>query len=239
MQIAAGRRASPFAAIAGGRKAALAAAVLGLLAAGLSWNYVQRAGDGARQGALVPVVVAAQDVAVRTQVTEGMLTVKQVPAEARHEKAFTSLEQLNGKVTNLPIAAGEQVLSTKFFARKEDSGLAFRIAPGKRAVSVNVNEVISTGGLIVSGDFVDIIAIFTSGGSGASQGDATTDSAGMVLQNIEVLAVARSIQTSVADPTGAAAVAGNVTGNRPESRQEAVARPTARTATLAVTPEEA
>ena len=239
MQMTAGRRAAPMPSFKGNRKAIMAAAVLGLLAAYLSWNFIQRAGQTSRQAGLVPVIVAAQDIPVRTEITAQMLTIKQVAADARHEKAFTSLEQLNGKVTNLPIAAGEQVLSTKFFARKEDSGLAFRIAPGKRAVSVTVNEVISTGGLIVPGDFVDIIAIFTGGGSGGSQSDTTSDSAGVVLQNIEVLAVAQSIQTSVANPTGAAAVAGNVTGNRPDSRQEAVARPTARTATLAVTPEEA
>jgi pilus assembly protein CpaB len=241
MQIAASRRPSPLSGMQGNRKAIMAAAILGLLAAYLSWNFIQRAGQNTSKAGLVPVIVAAQDIPVRTQVTAQMLTVKQVAADARHEKAFTSLEQLNGKVSNLPISAGEQVLSTKFFARKEDSGLAFRIAPGKRAVSVNVNEVISTGGLIVPGDFVDIIALFGATGNGTtgSPVDASTDSAGMVLQNIEVLAIAQSIQTTAADPTGAAAVAGNVTGSRPDSRQEAVARPGARTATLAVTPEEA
>jgi pilus assembly protein CpaB len=242
MQIAASRRQSPLSGMQGNRKAIMAAAILGLLAAYLSWNFVQRAGQTSRSVGLVPVIVASQDVPVRTQITPAMLTVKQVPADARHEKAFTGLEQLDGKVTNLPISAGEQVLSTKFFARKEDSGLAFRIAPGKRAVSVNVNEVISTGGLIVPGDFVDIIAVFlnsNTGSASAGQGTASTESAGMVLQNIEVLAIAQSIQTVGADPTGAAAVAGNVTGSRADTRQEAVARPGARTATLAVTPEEA
>ena len=235
MQIAAGRRAAPFSASAGGRKAVLVAAVLGLVAAMLSWNYVQRAGQSTKQVGLVPVVVAAQDIPVRTQVTAGMLTVKQVSADARHEKAFTGLEQLDGKVTNLPISAGEQVLSTKFFARKEDSGLAFRIAPGKRAVSVQINEVISTGGLVNPGDFVDVIVVLP---PAANTGE-TSDSAGMVLQNIEVLAIAQALGGPAADPTGAAAVAGQVTGSRSDGRAEAVARPNARTATLAVTPEEA
>ena len=242
MQIAATRRPSPLAGFQGNRKAILAAAVLGLLAAYLSWNFVQRAGQTSRTAGLVPVVVAAQDVPVRTQVTAEMLTIKQVPADARHEKAFTGLEQLDGKVTNLPISAGEQVLSTKFFARKEDSGLAFRIPPGKRAVSVNVNEVISTGGLIVPGDFVDIIALFGAAGNGSSSGaqaDPMQDSAGMVLQNIEVLAIAQSLQGPAAELSNTQALAGQVTGNRADTRQEAVARPNARTATLAVTPEEA
>jgi pilus assembly protein CpaB len=238
MQLTAGRRAASFSAPRGGRKAIMVAAVLGLLAAALSWNYVQRAGSASRQAGLVPVVVAAQDIPVRTQVTGAMLQVKQIPTDARHEKAFTGLEQLEGKVTNLPIAAGEQVLSNKFFARKEDSGLAFRIAPGKRAVSVTINEVISTGGLINPGDFVDVIAIFPPVPT-ANGADPGGDSAGMVLQNIEVLAIAQALGGPAAEPSGAAAMAGQVTGSRADTRQEAVARPNARTATLAVTPEEA
>src|SRR5688572_8030660 len=116
MQIAAARRPSSFSGFQGNRKAILVAAILGLFAAYLSWTFVQRAGQSSRSAGLVPVVVAAQDIPVRTQITAAMLTVKQVAADARHEKAFTSVEQLQEKVTNLPISAGEQVLSTKFFA---------------------------------------------------------------------------------------------------------------------------
>jgi pilus assembly protein CpaB len=220
----------------GARKPLLVAVVLGLAAALLSWNYVQRAGQGARQAALVPVIVAATDIPVRTQITPQMLQVKEVAADARHPKAFTAVEQVTGKVTNLPIAAGEQVLSTKFFLRKEDSGLAFRVPPGRRAVSVSVNEVVTAGGLINPGDFVDVIGLFsTNSGSGGSA--QTQDTATIVLQNIEVLAVAQSLG-GVAEPQGA--LAGVTGGNKADpQRQEAVARPNARTFTLAVTPEEA
>ncbi|HEV2122539.1 MAG TPA: Flp pilus assembly protein CpaB [Chloroflexota bacterium] len=220
---------------AGGRKALLIALTLGLIAAMLSWQYVRGAGQGARQGGLVPVVVAAADIAVRTEVTPQMLAIKQVPADARHEKALTSLEQVTGKVTSLPIAAGEQVLGTKFFARKEDSGLAFRVPPGKRAISVNVSEVVTSGGLVVPGDFVDVVSHFASGTFG--QGEAGEDIATVILQNIEVLAVDQSIQGPGEASSG---VAANIPGgSRPDAKQEAVARPNARTATLAVTPEDA
>jgi pilus assembly protein CpaB len=170
-----------------------------------------------------------------------MVTVKQVAADARHPKAFTGAEQLEGKVTNLPIAAGEQVLSTKFFARKEDSGLAFRVPPGKRAVSVNVSEVITSGGLIVPGYFVDVIGIFCAATTSAS-GDVTTaqDSATIALQNIEVLAIAQSLQGVVADARGGPLPGLPGSAPKPDAgKQDAVAQPNARTATLAVTPEEA
>ena len=177
------------------RKPMLIALALGLIAAMLSWGYVQRAGQATRPAALVPVLVAAVDIPVRTQVTPQMLAVKQVAVDARHPKAFTSADQVTGKMTNLAITAGEQVLSTKFFARKEDSGLAFRIAPGKRAVSVSVSEVISTSGLIVPGDFVDVVSLFAPlpSASGSPAGN-SQDSVALVLQNIEVLAIAQDIQ---------------------------------------------
>jgi pilus assembly protein CpaB len=242
MQLTPARRVvrSPLSSLANGRKALIAAALLGLVAAYLSWMYIQRAGQGAREATLVPVVVAAQDIPVRTQVTPQMLQLKQVAADARHPKAFTSLEQLAGKVTNLPIATGEQVLDGKFFARKEDSGLAFRIPPGRRAVSVSTNEVISTGGLIVPGDFVDVIGIFTSTEGQQQQQGAQAqqqDSATLILQNIEVLAVAQSIQGPSAENTGG--LTGQLTQQKQDPRQEAIARPNARTTTFAVTPEEA
>lgn len=249
MQAVSGRRAlrnNPFAA-AGGRKAMLAAVTLGLVAAMLSWSYVQRAGVNAAPVGTVPVVVAAVDIPVRTQITAGMLVVKQIAPDARHPKALSAAEQLDGKVTNLPITAGEQVLSTKFFARKEDSGLAFRIPPGSRAVSVAISEVISSGGMIVPGDHVDVMALFSAGvlgDSASAQGSqAGQDSAAIVLQNIEVLAVAQELQGVIAEPQGTAAGIGSkLSGNssRPDTqRQEAVARPNARTVTMAVTPEQA
>ena len=85
-----------------------------------------------------------------------------------------------------------------------------------------------------------MIAIFppqpNANGNGA---DPAGDSAGVVLQNIEVLAIAQALGGPAADPTGAAAVSAQVSGSRNDGRTEAVARPNARTATLAVTPEEA
>jgi pilus assembly protein CpaB len=213
----------------GGSKKALGVAmVLGLAAALLSWQYVQRQGQNAKQAQLVPVIVAAQDIPVRTQVQPQMLAVKQLPVDARHPKAYTSLEQVTGKVSSLPIAAGEQVLNSKFFERKEDSGLAFRIPPGKRAVSVNVNEVVSTGGLVLPGDFVDVIVLFPA--TGAEQ-----DLASIVLQDIEVLAVAQSIQGPTPDP----APSGPLPGQSAPPRPAAQPNPGARTATLAVTPDQA
>jgi pilus assembly protein CpaB len=247
MQLVSGRRTAAGSRldILSNRKPLLVALVLGLLAAFLSWSYLQSAGQRPKEVELVPVLVAAADIPVRTEIRPDMLAVKQVTMDARHARAFTAFEQVNGKITSLPIAAGEQVLNTKFFARKEDSGLAFRIPPGKRAVSVNVSEVVTTGGLIVPGDFVDVLALFDGGsvsGSSSRSANAEQASASTVLENIEVLAVAQTYQTIGDEPQGPASAlqrASSQSKSNEPAKQEAVARPGARTATLAVSPDEA
>ncbi|MGH2350618.1 MAG: Flp pilus assembly protein CpaB [Chloroflexota bacterium] len=220
----------------GGRKALMLALALGLAAALLSWNYVQRAGQRARQASLVPVLVAATDIPVRAEVAPQMLAVKHVVADARHPKALTSIEQAAGKTATLPISAGEQVLESKFVVRKEDSGLAFRVPQGKRAVSVSVTEVVAASGLIVPGDFVDVLVSLS--GPQLVGDVAGLDSATVtVLQDLQVLAVAQELQ-GAAPPAQSNGFGGAKPAEAPKG-QEAVARPNARTVTLAVDPDQA
>src|SRR5450756_1108468 len=112
------------------------AIVLGAVAAVLVWGYmqqVQQAADSiAKTGIVNPevapgvrVVVAMQDIPTRTKVTASMLSIKEMPATAKHPNAFTSTQEVEGKVTKLPISAGEQVISNKFAALREEAGLAF------------------------------------------------------------------------------------------------------------------
>jgi len=103
--------------------------------------------------------------------------------------------------------------------------LAFVIPPGKRAVAVEVTEVIGSGGLIVPGDFVDVIAVRSLENN---RGRAT-----IVLQNVEVLAVAQSItgeEATTPKQEGSDTTLGT-TAPKPE--------PKAKSVTLAVTPQEA
>lgn len=224
------------------------AIVLGAVAAVLVWGYMQQvqreaervvqSGIGkAAEGSAVPVVVAMQDIPVRTKITPAMLSVKQMPATAKHTNAFAQVKEVEGKVTRLPISAGEQVISNKFAALREEAGLAFTIPPSKRAVAITVNEVIGAGGLIIPGDFVDVIGVFDKDTMGK-------DMAVMILQNMQVLSVAQSIEGEVApeQPKGPVQEVGDqlkAPGPTPTPVVKAKALPQAKTVTLAVSPEEA
>src|SRR5262249_24449997 len=127
-----------------------------------------------------------------------------------------------GKTLKFPVAKGEQLIPERIVTEKADVGISTNIPAGKRAVAVGINEVVSTGGLLIPGDVVDIIVVF-------DQQKTNKMSAGIVLQNIEVLAVGQTADAnkpSEGDPSGTAKqVAGALSG--PKS------------ATLAVSLEEA
>src|SRR5262249_41374690 len=83
-----------------------------------------------------------------------------MPAAAIHPSAFRSAADAIGKVARVAVTRDEQLLSTKVYLQNADSGLAFMVPDGMRAVAVGVSEQIGSGGMIVPGDHVDVIGVF-------------------------------------------------------------------------------
>jgi pilus assembly protein CpaB len=201
-------------------------------------------GEAAIPRSTKAVVVAGKDIAARTELTGGMLSVKQVPADEALRGAFTDTEQVVGQVTRQDILEGEQVTATKVGPQtkaEREEGLSFIIPQGMRAFSIQVDETSAVGGLLLPGDLVDVIAVF-------DKSDFDVDKAVTLLQNVEVLAVAQESQESIPapaseaeatptpEPGGAGEEAASTLGTRPEDVKP---NPKARTVTLAVTPEQA
>jgi len=218
----------------GSRRILLLALVLGAIAAVLSWRMVQQQAQ-----APVPmarVVVAAQDIPVRTKITGSMIKEEEIPVSAKHPEALSAIRQAEGQVSRLPITRGEQVLVTKFTAAREESGLSFIIPPSKRAVAVTTSEVIGAGGMLLPGDRVDVIAVFDAKTMGK-------DMAAIILQDTEVLAVAQSLEGDLPDK-GITEKAGQALNGKQQAEPVAAKtnpkpQPAAKSVTMAVTPEEA
>jgi pilus assembly protein CpaB len=225
------------------RRSLMVAVVFGVLSAVLVLSYLKtaRGGGDNKSVVMVPAVFALRDIPERTQIKEGMLEVRQVPSDARHVLALQEKNRAVGQITRVPIASGEQVLSNKIADQVRDVGFSASVPEGRRAVAVGVDEVVASGGHIAPGDFVDVIAVFEvyagdpkSSGSrdffGKDQGDKPkVFSSVMILQNIQVLAVAEKADATL--PTGGDKKGGGLTGNA--NRDEA------KSVTLAVTPEQA
>ncbi len=237
----------------GGKGVLALSLILGIGTSYLVYQYVSEAADQrVKPVETARVLTAAVDIAPRTTITPQMLRVVDVPVTLKVPQAMASPADASGKVTKLPISQGEQLLGSKLFGDREESGLAFVIPPGKRAVSVAVNEVLGSGGMIVPGDFVDVVGVIDTKPSDSvpqfglsaptpTKGDITA-MAQYVLQNVEVLAVAQQLEGDPPPASTQDRALDGIAPNRAQSqpvKQQPQAQPSARTATLAVSPQEA
>ena len=223
--------------------------LLALFAAGVSAILVYAAIDqtSSKEGgtggvSTVPAVVAKTDIPARTQVATSMIELRQVPVNGRSELAYTDLSQVVGKVTRFPISTNEQVLSTKVVSltgtAEANDSLSFVVPKGMRGIAITVSEVISTGGLVLPGDYVDVIGVFdVDFGAGSDKQEQKAYFAKTVLQNVEVLAVAQKVVD--APPDAVPSEEGAATSGQRERATEADPNPKAITVTMAVTQEQA
>jgi pilus assembly protein CpaB len=219
----------------------IAGVVVGLIAAILVFVVVSQAGgdDGDRS-----VVVAKQDIPAQSRLITDMLEVKELPKDEANREAFTARSQVVNRITAEAISAGDQILPSMVSDRAGES-LAFTIASGKRAVSIEVKEAVTAGGNVQPGDQVDVVGIFALDKDAdvnavlavvAPGGDAVVTPLGTdrnltvtLLQGVTVLAVGQSLAKSEEETSTRAT----------EPETDAEGRPKAKSVTLEVTPQEA
>lgn len=133
---------------------------------------------------LVSVVVATKSIPENTMITSNMIEVKKLPAEAVNALAVKINSEAEGRVTNTRIEANEQILSTRLSELgKESSGLGFNLPAGKRAITVEVNDISGVAGAIKKGNRVDVVVSILMG-----TGNTKVAKTVLLLQNITVLA---------------------------------------------------
>jgi pilus assembly protein CpaB len=136
---------------------------------------------------VVQVVVAQKEMRPKSTLTASMLAVREVPRAQANPDALHTVDEAVGRLVKENMLAGEQVLGSRLYARDEKPGLTFAIPPGKRAVSVAVNEVIGVAGFIKPGDHVDVLSTFDE----EVVGKTVTVT---VLQDVEVLAISQLME---------------------------------------------
>ncbi|MCF6095651.1 Flp pilus assembly protein CpaB [Thermovorax subterraneus] len=135
------------------------------------------------------VVVAKKKIPPRVIITEDMVEVREVPAAYLIEGTVTEKKNAVGKLSRSEIYPGEMLLSTKLLDRASTgAGLSAKVEPGKRAISIPVDNVVGLHGLINTGDRVDVIVTY------ALPEQKNTVSVSVV-QNVPVLAVNASLDT--------------------------------------------
>jgi pilus assembly protein CpaB len=225
----------------------LLALASGLVAAVLVFVAVNSSDDDSTTpaspaGDVTAVVVASQDISAGSEITAEMVKSVDVPVSLVVKNAITDSELVVGETARFPISEGEQLVKASFGAQSEEDALAYVVPKGKRAISLSVEEVTAVGGLLRSGDRVDVIAVFDSDRNileflaGPAESRPTT--AVIVLQDVEILAIAQEAQEPIPALDEQAAESGEsrTSGLPPDDQDN---NPGARTVTLALDPGQA
>lgn len=115
------------------------------------------------------VVVATQEIPARTAIAEDQLQVRRFPADPTNASAFTSLEEVVGRIATVPIPLG-QILSPNLLASTVSGQEYSILEPGEefdpdgadlRAVSLAVPDDRAVAGTLQPGQRVDLIVTLT------------------------------------------------------------------------------
>ncbi len=223
------------------RRFILLAVGLGLVGAILVYAAFSRpSSKGGGGAANVPVVVARADIAPRTKITDSMVEVRLVTADSRSSLSYSDTNAVVGEVTRFPIAANEQILSSKVVPQLSNGteitsrSLSYVVPDGKRAMSVTASEVVGAGGLVLPGDYVDVVVLYdvdfpTKPDDLSQRQKVNAYAVQTLMQNIEVLAVSQTVEDVVPEATP-------TTNGQRARNSEAKPTPDAKTITLALTP---
>jgi pilus assembly protein CpaB len=232
------------------RKFLIVALLFGALTAvlfyALTANRTSSSNTSTASSTQVPVVVARVPIRQRTSITADMLELKNVPIDTRVAGALGGINDVVGKVTKFPIDVNQQISATAIVDTSRPSAteaLAPVVPDGRRAISISASQVLTAGGLLLPGDYVDIVWECCSGGiqweaNGQPQSTSAIIFTRAIVQNVQVAAVAQSIVPSGPVGTSSDAASGSGADN-PVAADTPAQVPNATTITLLVTPEQA
>lgn len=106
----------------------------------------------------VRVVVPKEDLAKGTALTAKMVAVREIPAEWAHSNALSpeQFERVENQKLAYPAARGEMLLWSLLEGQRAPS-FSSRLATGRRAITVPVNDVNSISGMLEPGDRIDLM----------------------------------------------------------------------------------
>ena len=146
------------------------------------------------------VLVAAGPIAPGTTITDKMVKLVEVRKNSFPTGATADLNQVIGKQVKAEIVANDYVLPQRLVGTNA-SALLGLLPEGVRAMSIRVDEASSIAGFANPGNYVDVVAVLSPGGSGKQVSK-------VIAQNLKILAY----NQNTAEITGPAAkVGGTVT----------------------------
>jgi len=106
------------------------------------------------------VLIAKDNLETGTPLTDLNVGLVKMPADIVPETALTSLDQIKERFAMQTLFKGELILDGKARTKDQLPKASLMITPGKRLISVRVDEVKASGFMIKNGDFVDLVGSF-------------------------------------------------------------------------------
>jgi pilus assembly protein CpaB len=174
------------------------ALVLGVTAAIMANNWIEKRLQPTADNSGTPVVVAALDIPFGTRIEPAHIKVVEWPSGEAPKGSMSDPKMIVGKISKQSLLPGEVILEERIVEHLGGSTLASIVEQNKRAVTVRVNDVIGVAGFLLPGNRVDVL--FTKS-QGKNQSVTQT-----ILQDIKVLAVDQTASTDKDRPVVVRAV---------------------------------
>lgn len=192
----------------------LLAIVLGLVAAKVARDTLNRQHQPAPQGNLTSIVVTKRSITPGQELNAEDLTLGQVSRETAPEQSFDSIASVLNRTAKVELVKGQAVVEPLLAEKGSGSGLQALVPAGMRAITIEVNEFSGVGGMIAPGSRVDVVA--TIQGSNGDEMSART-----IVQNVKITAVGQRVTS------------------RRDAKEDAAAQEVFRSVTILCSPEEA
>jgi len=165
----------------------LLALIFGVSAAVGVNSYLQ--GSPVTKADMVPVLVAAIDMARGGNVTSEMVKIKEYPKDMVPIGALSKPEEAVDRAISIPLIKDEPVLEGKLSPKGAGRGMAALVPSGMRAYTIQTPNVAQgVAGFILPGNKVDILLSVNEGVISANR-QVASGTTTMLLQNVEILAV--------------------------------------------------
>jgi pilus assembly protein CpaB len=158
------------------------ALILGLLAAKMAWDMVQRRQSVSQNVKHPQMVIAKQAIAAGAAIQPDDLTMGDVSSDVVPENVFRNPDELVGRVAEVPIVQGQAIMGTLLAPRGVQPGLQAIVPPGMRAMTLEIDELRGVAGNLNAGSHIDILQTMHNEKTGLTV-------ARMIAQNVLITAV--------------------------------------------------
>jgi pilus assembly protein CpaB len=135
------------------------------------------------------IVVASREIPEGAVIDRLAVTAAAWPRATVPPGAFSSIDSVVGRITRVAVFSGDPIVPARLAPAGSGPGLEVKIAAGKRAMGVRINDVAGISGLIQPNSRVDVLVTLRTDAAGQQR-----QVAKVFMENMRVLSVGRQLE---------------------------------------------